>query len=590
MKKGPSPCVRPSIPSTSSTADISTAASSLTIYALDLSNKGGNLETHRVSSNFSYEFQNGNVQTLWANNEQGDDIEGLLYVPDLPPSVSCNGSDVFAIPSNVTRRSDLPPANYAVIALAPWLDQNCVTAYLTAAQTVATAFIFYLPNNDTNTPPPVTSSVWNLNQGGPWGILNNFPIYAIPGAYGSAVMDQLAQYSGPTSQLPNSNALLPLYGNDDYIRLYVNFNTGGGPHYPTLWAFLLIILGIVLVLLAITSLSMRWKQRRNRNALHQRILAGEVDLELLGVKKPPRMTQADIDAIESVKYIPSEEKPPLPLPASSTSKATPAPSPQDYNQTTCPICLEDYVAHETTVRVLPCHHIYHPECIDPHLLASSSLCPVCKARVPTQAEAGQTNPNDPSHLNIPPITNAMVRRERYLRQVRARGGRGQDVVSPVEWFQRTFGRPLLPPVGRAAARRQTRAQMARDRTPGQVEMGPVAPAVAFDPATVPLPPSPAPSPVPAASSSAPLAPSPPSESPPPQTPVSPRPPQHDTEAHREWARRRASTLLHRHSRANGQPSSRNGNTDEAAMAELAEQRAQLPTWRRGLNTVFPGFR
>jgi hypothetical protein len=79
-----------------------------------------------------------------------------------------------------------------------------------------------------------------------------------------------------------------------------------------------------------------------------------------------------------------------------------------YSQPTCPICLDDYESGVTEIRELSCGHIFHPECIDTFLRSSSSLCPLCKKSA------------------LPPgycpakITNAMVRRERNLRRLRAR--------------------------------------------------------------------------------------------------------------------------------------------------------------------------
>ncbi|KAL4942431.1 hypothetical protein BDV06DRAFT_192211 [Aspergillus oleicola] len=51
------------------------------------------------------------------------------------------------------------------------------------------------------------------------------------------------------------------------------------------------------------------------------------------------------------------------------------------SQTTCAICLDDFVPASSTVRELPCGHIFHPECIDVCLTRSSSLCPLCKKSV-----------------------------------------------------------------------------------------------------------------------------------------------------------------------------------------------------------------
>lgn len=52
-----------------------------------------------------------------------------------------------------------------------------------------------------------------------------------------------------------------------------------------------------------------------------------------------------------------------------------------HPQTLCAICLDDFIPASSTVRELPCGHIYHPECIDISLTQSSSLCPLCKKSV-----------------------------------------------------------------------------------------------------------------------------------------------------------------------------------------------------------------
>ena len=48
---------------------------------------------------------------------------------------------------------------------------------------------------------------------------------------------------------------------------------------------------------------------------------------------------------------------------------------------TCVICVDEFT-EEDQVRVLPCNHIFHPQCIDEWLGNHSSLCPLCKKRVP----------------------------------------------------------------------------------------------------------------------------------------------------------------------------------------------------------------
>ncbi|PVH78980.1 hypothetical protein DL98DRAFT_589759 [Cadophora sp. DSE1049] len=58
-----------------------------------------------------------------------------------------------------------------------------------------------------------------------------------------------------------------------------------------------------------------------------------------------------------------------------------------FDENQCAICISDFVANEE-VRVLPCNHRYHPECIDPWLLNISGTCPICRYDL---------RPNDPNN-------------------------------------------------------------------------------------------------------------------------------------------------------------------------------------------------
>jgi hypothetical protein len=44
------------------------------------------------------------------------------------------------------------------------------------------------------------------------------------------------------------------------------------------------------------------------------------------------------------------------------------------------VCLNEYEAGET-LRVLPCTHRFHVECIDRWLLTQSCTCPLCNTAV-----------------------------------------------------------------------------------------------------------------------------------------------------------------------------------------------------------------
>ena len=62
---------------------------------------------------------------------------------------------------------------------------------------------------------------------------------------------------------------------------------------------------------------------------------------------------------------------------------------------TCAICVDEF-AEEDQVRVLPCNHIFHPQCIGEWLGNHSSLCPLCKKEVPRQGRRDARNGTDTS--------------------------------------------------------------------------------------------------------------------------------------------------------------------------------------------------
>lgn len=234
-------------------------------------------------------------------------------------------------------------------------------------------------------------------------------------------MQQLGIYSGNSSDPTNLSILAGLqFDPTDYVRVYTSFATNGSSNLPTLWAFLLIVLGVVLLLIGATSFLMHYFQRRNRADLQRRVDAGEVDLEILGIKRT-RIRQEVIETIPTCIYVPSDDLQPLdekkepstPSSLSYTSEAATStlsnPKSNFYDQRSCIICSEDFIPNTTSVRCLPCHHIYHPECIDPWLASNSSLCPVCKA---------SALPSSSSYRFTEPVTNAMVRHERHARRIR----------------------------------------------------------------------------------------------------------------------------------------------------------------------------
>ena len=293
---------------------------------------------------------------------------------------------------------------------------------------------------------------------------------------GTIIMNQLAQWSGNSSSPQAYNVLLQEKMNrSNYVRLYSSLGLNGGNNLPTLWAFLLIVLAIVLLIIGLTSLSMHCYQRRNRRALERRIRSGEVDLETLGIKRL-RVPQSTIKSLHTFVL----DAPVNPISNAPLDSVAPAPSATDLNpfgQVMCSFCLEDFVPHETTVRSLPCRHIYHPQCIDQFLLDSSSLCPLCKARVvPHEQNA---------HIHEP-VTNAMVRYERRARRLRLAREARQAQTGPSQTQTReSLGR--FPNLRRVCGR-DRRSFSAPDAAPitSQIEMTHVGSgAVSSTPTTIP---------------------------------------------------------------------------------------------------------
>ncbi|EMC98926.1 hypothetical protein BAUCODRAFT_145927 [Baudoinia panamericana UAMH 10762] len=516
--------------------------------------------SHRINASISFTYLTSfNLRTLSSNAASpGDDVSGLLYVPDLDPTSACNNASAQYIPQNVTRRANLPNQNYYLIAIAPWLSPECVGEYFAAArQSPVRGFLTFLPEDtSSNIPPEVSSSVWGIGDGGSWKRQNAYPVYAIPGASARALLNASADYSGNMTSVPFGHTLTEIYDPRDYVRLFAAIDTSGASSLPSLWVFLLVVLGILMAIIGLTSFTMHFLQRRRRQALRRRVANGEVDLEALGIKRLT-VPQEVLDGMPlytygsgapvAAKEVAVADK----LASASSSRPTsptwttrPSPAkrtgsfhPTALQQPTCAICLDDFVPASTTpedreaeasiVRELPCHHIFHPDCVDTFLRDSSSLCPMCKKTVLPKGYCPQV------------VTNAMVRRERMIRRIRERVVLEPDVEDEGlpgrrgVRASRTFsGLPLL-----RGSRRVSSAPVQ-----ALTEMSPV--------------PAPEASHVPADDGRA-------------RTPQG-QPP--STPSRREWARQRAIAMLGRRT---------------APADPDAEERRSTPGWRKALRVVFP---
>lgn len=378
-----------------------------------------------------------NITTLTNTNAETRDgaIHGLLYVPTIPFDNPCSEEQYdpsIGLPRNVTKRDNLPPANYKLIALAPWFSKKCTRAYLKAARhDPVRGFIFYRPNNSTNKPQPVDEPIWDLDDGGAWVNDNKFPIFAIPGRDGKRMATKLSQYSGSVDQVPFGEEILDAFGPNprDYVRIWTELTMEDTNDMPALWTFFVIVIGALLVIIACVSLFMHLLQRQRRKSLAARVRIGEVDLEAMGIARV--MVPSDhVKSFPLFTYQSESDRsscPPTPsstrassrhgarsvssvMSVSARSRSSIAGS--EYStaatnfQPQCQICLDYFTNRSSVIRQLPCFHIYHPECIDEFLIKVSSLCPICQQCMLPRGYC-------------PKITNAMVRRERAMRRLRS---------------------------------------------------------------------------------------------------------------------------------------------------------------------------
>ncbi|KAF9169396.1 hypothetical protein BGX21_010468 [Mortierella sp. AD011] len=140
------------------------------------------------------------------------------------------------------------------------------------------------------------------------------------------------------------------------------------------------------------------------------------------------------------------------LDANTTQQTTPAtvnaPIDEATNET-CAVCLDEFSDGEE-IRILPCHHEFHCECIDPWLTRKSSTCPLCKYDcMPRTMEEVEGRGED---------ANVVVPNDRFIEFVMGpdwvaartlRGYNGTSYIDRVGHFfgsvyDRVRGRPVRP--------------------------------------------------------------------------------------------------------------------------------------------------
>ncbi|KAK4191813.1 hypothetical protein QBC35DRAFT_520493 [Podospora australis] len=392
-----------------------------------------------AASQFAYSSRYTGTTTVLSTRFAGMSngvIQGLLYVPDLPYGDDCMQETAPYVPPSVTRQASLPPTNYYLIAIAPWTSAQCSKAYLRSArQAPVRGFIFYLPSNSTSDKaPPAESSVWDIEGDPDWKMQTGYPVYAISSLAGQIMMSHLSFYSGNLSQVPFGPNITDRFSADaeDYARIWTEiYYTSPSSGFGT-WVYVLIVIGVLLAVIVTTSGLMHFVQARRRASLRRRVIAGEVNLEAMGIKRLT-VPMDHIERLPVFTYHNQEATSPqiahtrgrrgsrdqserrstgrASRSATMSEKGPSSPSARSAaptnHQPFCEICLEPFQNYVTVIRELSCGHIFHPECIDEFLHEVSSLCPLCKASMLPKGFC-------------PKITNPMVRRERAIRKIRGR--------------------------------------------------------------------------------------------------------------------------------------------------------------------------
>ena len=129
-------------------------------------------------------------------------------------------------------------------------------------------------------------------------------------------------------------------------------------------------------------------------------------------QSPPRSENA-ADVVHTTPHeseLPTTEQHPDHQPITAAPEAKPNTAPNaapDAGNFSCPICTDDFVKGQD-IRVLPCNHQFHPECIDPWLVNVSGTCPLCRIDLnpPKAEENAEQEGETTEHAEETPADNA----------------------------------------------------------------------------------------------------------------------------------------------------------------------------------------
>ncbi|KAJ2802827.1 hypothetical protein H4R20_003128 [Coemansia guatemalensis] len=117
----------------------------------------------------------------------------------------------------------------------------------------------------------------------------------------------------------------------------------------------------------------------------------------------------------------------------------------------CSICLGDIVRGERLVRLMPCNHQFHSDCVNRWLTQKSTLCPLCKADVleglglSRPKSIAEDNDNDIELVTIPLTPDRVLTAERADDAQASPAAQSPVPSSTVEMSTRDQTDPAVPP-------------------------------------------------------------------------------------------------------------------------------------------------
>jgi len=294
-----------------------------------------------------------------------------------------------------------------------------------------------------------------------WMVRIKHPVFAVSGSIGELMMQHMSLYSGNMTEVPFGQDIRKKFNTHehDYLRVWTELvvKTPPAPFGSWVWAF--VVVGLVVGVFAVTSGVMEVVQWQRRAKLRKKVRDGEVDLEGMGIVRRGRLPREVVEGFPLWTYCdptttcanetpdrttstaPTTDETTTSMATRTSESSTACERSSDLSyQPACPICLVPFQPLVTTIRELPCGHIFHPSCIDTLLLHTTSLCPVCK-----------TSMLPPGYC--PKITNGMVRRERALRKLRG------ELPGEMSWWDYLRRRSGVKSQARKEGRRSSQMEL-----------------------------------------------------------------------------------------------------------------------------------